>query len=213
MSSPSVYFHYRSLEEKNKDFLSNSHIENIYATLASWGMHRMGLTSTKMVDFNCFKNSILKQKSTLLELKDIKIESCNINIVELIEQLKGICFSFHVSHSNSKIVGNSKALAHILPNLVPPIDRQHTVRFFSHEDISKGNYKGLYRNLADFKNLDEEKKYFNHILNKTFDFVNLISRDKNIILDSEFNTSYPKIFDNFIILHVKKNKPKQSVWV
>jgi hypothetical protein len=164
----------------------------------------MGQTKTKMVDFDIFKNSILKQKPRLLELKDIKIE--NINVDQLIAKLKDICFSFKVSMSNSKIVGNSKTLAHILPNLVPPIDRQYTVRFFTNEPISKDNIKGLYKDLSNFKTIDEEKKYFDHILNKTFDFINLISGDKNIILDTEFNTSYPKIFDNFIMIYVKKEK-------
>jgi hypothetical protein len=204
---PPVYFHKRSLEEKNNNFLSNSHIENIYATLVSWGMHRMGQTKTKMVDFNCFKNSILKQKSILSELKDINIENCSVNVLELIEQLKNICFSFQVSKSNSKIVGNSKTLAHILPNICPPIDRQHTVRFFSDEKIDTDNKKGQYKYLANFKNIEEEKKYFDHILLKTFDFTKVIIKDNNIILDNEFNTSYPKVFDNFIMLFVKKKKP------
>lgn len=203
---PSIYFHNRSLEEKNKNFLSDIHIENIYATLVSWGMHRMGNTTTKMVDFTNFKNSILLQKETLLKLKDLKIGNLEIGIDELIEQLKNICFSFQVSISNSKIVGNSKTLAHILPDLVPPIDRQYTIRFFTNEPRSVDNTKGLFKNLSDFKNIDEEKKYFDHILNKTFDFVNHISANSNIILDSKFNTSYPKVFDNFIMTYVKREK-------
>ncbi len=203
---PSLYFHKRSLEEKNKSFLSDTHIENIYATLVAWGMHRMGDTSTKMVDFDVFKNSIINQKDILITLKDYKINDLNLDRNVLIEQLKSICFSFQVSISNSKIVGNSKTLAHILPDLVPPIDRQYTIRFFTNEPRSAENTKGLFKNLSDFKNIDEEKKYFDHILIKTFDFVNHIFTDKNVILDGNFNTSYPKIFDNFIMTYVKREK-------
>lgn len=203
---PSIYFHNRALEEKNKNFLNDTHIENIYATLASWGMHRMGDTTTKMVDFGNFKNSILLQKENIIKLKDLKIENLNEGKDELIEELKRICFSFQVSISNSKIVGNSKTLAHILPDLVPPIDRQYTIRFFTNEPKSANNEKGLFKNLSDFKDIDEEKKYFTHILNKTFDFVNQIKADKNITIDNKFNTSYPKIFDNFIMTYVKTEK-------
>ncbi|MDQ3666537.1 MAG: hypothetical protein M3410_08150 [Acidobacteriota bacterium] len=38
---PSLYFHQRALETRESaDF--SLHIEYVYATLASWGMHRMG---------------------------------------------------------------------------------------------------------------------------------------------------------------------------
>lgn len=39
---PSVYFHTQCIREKKQSFLSDRHIELIYATLTAWGMHRMG---------------------------------------------------------------------------------------------------------------------------------------------------------------------------
>lgn len=203
---PSIYFHNRALEEKSKNFLADTHLENIYATLVSWGMHRMGETSTKMVNYGIFKKSILDQKENILKLKDFKAENIAERKNEIIQELRQICFSFKVSISNSKIVGNSKALAHILPDLIPPIDRQYTIRFFTNEPKNSVNQKGLFKTLSDFKDLNEEEKCFTHILNKTFDFVNLIKSDTNITIDSRFNTSYPKIFDNFIMTYVKAEK-------
>ena len=58
---PSVYFHIQAIKEQEINFLSDRHIEMIYATLASWGMHRMGdpeETKAKMVEFDIFKQSL-----------------------------------------------------------------------------------------------------------------------------------------------------------
>ena len=39
---PSLYFHQKALECYEKEFLSDRHLEYVYATLVAWGMHRMG---------------------------------------------------------------------------------------------------------------------------------------------------------------------------
>ena len=197
---PSSHFHQRSLEELNNSFLNEPHLEMIYATLASWGMHRMGKTYTKLVDYCDFKNTILSHKKELTELKYVHIEDLTVeNLKEIIIKLKQICFEMKVSISNSKIVGNSKTLAHILPNLVPPIDRQYTIRFFKCIELRK--------NVGDFKGENEEKEYFEYIMEKAYDFIVQIKSCDKIIIDNKFNTSYPKIFDNIIVAYIKTNTP------
>ena len=77
---PSVYFHTQSIKEQEVSFLSDRHIEMIYATLASWGMHRMGdpdATKAKMVEFEKFKQSIAAQRSKLKEFTTLGIDSCH----------------------------------------------------------------------------------------------------------------------------------------
>ena len=195
---PSLYFHNRALFEMKNNFLGETHIAMIYATLASWGMHRMGETKTKLADFQAFKESILLNEKELRYLQNIKIESIKPTEKDnIIKDINKICFSFQVSISDSKIVGNSKTLAHILPSLVPPIDRQYTIRFFQAIDIGKS--------VRDFKDIPDEKKYFDFILGKTFDFVNLIQKDSTIEITNGFHTSYPKIFDNLIMAYIKEH--------
>ena len=188
---PSVHFHGRALEEGKMQFLSNTHLEMTYAVLASWGMHRMGNTKTKMVGYSQFQESILQFETQLRQLKDLQIQDFKTEPFDVFEKLVELCFAFKVSVSESKLVGNSKTLAHILPNLVPPIDRQYTIRFFS-------------ENLFNFRG-DEEIKYFRHIISRMYQFTEVIREDRSISLDLIFNTSYPKIFDNLIMAYIKTN--------
>jgi hypothetical protein len=44
--------------------------------------------------------------------------------------LWGLIQRLRVSKAEARIVANSKLLHHVLPDLVPPMDRQYTYRFF-----------------------------------------------------------------------------------
>jgi hypothetical protein len=190
---PSVYFHQQALIECRQNFLSDRHLEMIYATLASWGMHRMGKTKTKMVDFSLFKDTILKMRPRLLALKDVDLRNFDTEPVDILNEITEICFELTVSISQSKIVGNSKVLAHIFPNLVPPVDREYSIRFFS-------------ETLYNFSGLEEEKKFYRHIIKKCYSFVRKLDNDDMSLIDTRFNSSAPKMFDNFIMLYLKALK-------
>src|SRR5436190_606407 len=69
---PSVYFHRECLRAATLDFMSTRHIETLYATLAAWGMHRMGAsdtTKTKLTDWDRFSGSILRNADRLREFR------------------------------------------------------------------------------------------------------------------------------------------------
>jgi hypothetical protein len=200
---PSLYFHGRALEEAQNNFLGNSHLEMIYATLASWGMHRMGITKTKLVEFTVFKKTILKEGENLKSLKNYKIESLdNSKLSDLITILNNVFSNLKISESEAKLVANSKTLAHILPNLVPPIDRQYTIRFFTTKNSDFLNPDGKFKAVPNFKNTDENE-YLQLILEKLFDFTQHIKNNNKIKVEPPFNTSFPKIFDNLIMTYVK----------
>lgn len=193
---PSVYFHQQALLECRQNFLSQRHIELIYATLASWGMHRMGKTKTKIVEFEIFRESILKQSSRLNELKTINLRNYKAEPVELLDEVTDICFELSVSVSHSRVVGNSKALAHIIPNIAPPVDREYSIRFFA-------------ESLYNFNGRAEELKFYRHILKCCHTFVSSLDSDDMALIDTNFNSSAPKMFDNLIMLqlHSTKNRP------
>ncbi len=179
----------------------------IYATLASWGMHRMGdpeETRAKMVEFDDFKHSILRYRNELERFTSLKMGSCTAEEYEgYIDNLREIYFGLKVSISDAPIVAHSKALAHILPNLVPPIDRQYTVRFFTQDNKNFFTDGGKYRMINLPKDVaaqfNDFKKYACR-MKALFDRCDrqLLSIDK-----TSFNTSYPKIIDNLIMAFVK----------
>lgn len=131
---PSLYFSQEALKACQKDFQGERHIEMVYATLASWGMHRTGIGGAKMPEYNVFRDSILRNRETLEALRYKRIEELsNSELGKVIQQIEELCFSdygIQATTTGSKLVSSSKTLAHILPDLVPPIDREYTVTYF-----------------------------------------------------------------------------------
>src|SRR3972149_6281579 len=134
---PSVYFHYKTLEQKHTKTTietlldDNMFFDYLYATLASWGLHRMGPGNTKLVDIHLLKESIKAEIGLLRKLWGLSIYDLSKNDAIIIANELWKLFSrIQVSIAEAKIVSCSKALHHILPSLIPPIDRSYTYRFF-----------------------------------------------------------------------------------
>ena len=134
-SGPSVYFHLRSLQAaKTQDF--ERFAEYVYATLASWGMHRMGPSGAKMCGFEKFHSSLdgVWRAAMLLQQK----RPASLTEDDWTE-LKKIFDGIQCMASGTSLVGNSKVMAHLLPNLIPPVDRAYTLTFlFKHGRIKNG---------------------------------------------------------------------------
>jgi|GEM_PF-1411855 len=206
---PSVYFYRKIIEmvRKSTDFemLINDErfIEYIYATLASWGMHRMGPGSSKMEDYDKFKNSILSNKSIIIEISDFKLCDLNQDKKESIRgKLKYLFNNLEVMRSESKLVGNSKVIHYLLPDLCPPIDREYILRFLY------GNLNS--KNSPSFKK-DEETELFLEIFDYFLEICKRLNlKLENYNLEKAFNTSVPKIIDNAIIGFVKSHNSKEG---
>jgi hypothetical protein len=184
---PSLYFHRRALEH-DEDFTRR--LERIYATLAAWGMHRMGKGGSKMLPFEDFQSSVMP-------LKDLISEATGIKVGEIgdghWEKIKYLFCHIKVMKSGTSIVGNSKVMAHLLPNIVPPIDREHTLRL-------------LIGNTNIVNNLDREWQLMREVISRFFIPVSVnpefqVTAKKWIADQTSFpwDTSVPKIIDNLII--------------
>jgi hypothetical protein len=135
-TGPSVYFHIRTLSTLDSLGLSTAlgdvhFLEYLYATLTSWGLHRMGPKGAKLVDFQLFKRTLVNQKEAIISLQDHRLtQLSNQNLDAIVDALWNILSNLKVSETETQIVAGSKALHHLLPKLMPPIDREHTIRFF-----------------------------------------------------------------------------------
>lgn len=137
---PSLYFHKRAVETSlqrgyTKDF--DTHVEYIYATLVSWGMHRMGRLGPKMRDYDSFKSSITRLYGDIVKAAEIDYQ--NITPVDL-RRLGRIFENLHVMQTDARLVARSKVMAHLFPDLIPPIDRRYTLMYLNgHTNIQNGN--------------------------------------------------------------------------
>lgn len=125
-SGPSLYFHRRALTAFSSGL--DAFAEASYAMLVAWGMHRMGSGGAKMQEFDAYRRSIETQWSHLTELRKITPATMSDDgWVMLRAAFSGI----NSMAGKTILVANSKVLAHALPSLVAPVDRQYTLRYLN----------------------------------------------------------------------------------
>ena len=198
-TGPSAYFHLKSLEASSRqDF--EQFAELSYATLAAWGMHRMGPGGAKMRNFDDFRASLLNVWPSAMCLQ--KKLPGNLTANEW-NALKTIFCQIQCMASHTSLVGNSKVMAHLLPNLIPPVDRQHTLRFLFKKGTIKNEIELEWRTLQQIL-----KEFFYPILESQ----EFRTRAKQWLADSRWarwDTSELKIVDNLIVGFVRMSRRRQ----
>jgi len=194
-SGPSLYFHFRTLERlKNFETVSSAldddlFLEYVYATLTAWGLHRMGPGKAKCAKFDVFINSIRDQENSIMRLAGRSLLSISdLDLSEITDDLWSILNNIKVSESETKLVANSKALHHILPDLMPPIDREYTLRFFYNNKTISGRDEQLFREIYT--------QYYRIGYRCRDEIISHVGRG--------FHTSETKIIDNAIVGFVLK---------
>ena len=218
-SGPSVYFHKRAIDEAKRkigeDFLGERHLEMIYAVLPAWGMHRMGETLTKMVDYEKFKKQIMNQEKVIKAMKQKYEDKTIVDVSdEDVKNIVKLMFDIRVSESHSQLVSSSKTLHHILPDIVPPIDRAYSLKFMGRtisyqiknfdQKTEKEKNDALDKKIA--KEISVAIEYM-EMMKEFMNDKNRLSKMKQYLKD-DFNTSLPKLFDNLVVAFVKRNFPK-----
>jgi hypothetical protein len=135
---PSLYFHLRAIERRRQHHTARSllddslFLEYVYAVLPAWGMHRMGPQAAKVGDFIQITTALKESAPALEQLWPLRITTLEGHESHETAALAwDVIAHIKVSTSRTQIVAGSKFLHHVLPDLVPPIDRQYTFNFFT----------------------------------------------------------------------------------
>ena len=187
--NPCLYFHIQALKTR-QDPTSAKHLEYVYAVLIAWGMNRLGKGGSKMKDFDTFSKCIQQLEDYILKAQSFDCFSMDEEKWSILEKIfKGI----QVMESNSSLVGNSKVMHHMLPNLIPPIDRTYTLSF-------------LYGNTTIRNDLNSEWQLMKSIIEN---FFIPVASDNNFQLlannwigksdEYPWDTSLLKVIDNIIV--------------
>lgn len=204
---PCVYFHDECLRAGTEGFLSKRHLEMLYATLTAWGMHRMGdpeATKTKLSDWDRFQGSIVTQGSALHQFRHHRmLEMSETEYSDAVIALKPHYCAFKLSISAATVVVNSKAMFHLFPEFIPPIDRQYTIRFFTRSPERWRDAKGKFRIISLPVGLEPQFELFHKTcvnIKRLADKVELGIFEKE---RRQHGVVPPKAMDNAIVNYVK----------
>jgi hypothetical protein len=194
-TGPSLYFHEQTIKRlRSHDsalpaIKDEAFLESLYATLTAWGMHRMGPGGAKLVDFPNFVEQLQSLAPELGELSDKRLSDIPVeDVANVTQQVWRNIAKLKIATGETRIVVGSKALHHILPELVPPIDREYTLRFFyGHKTLSRGEQSTFM----------EIFPRFHTVLHSCIDTV----QSK---LGTGMHTSPTKVLDNAIVGYVRK---------
>lgn len=184
----SIYFHNKVIKmiRRTKDYGSlikdRLFLEFVYATLATWGMDRLD-GGARLVKFEVFQKSVKENSILLKELSNYKIQRLGNNRKREVKAKLSLLFNKLKVMKSKKLVGVSKALHHLLPDLVPPIDGTYTLNFF----YGNGSYDKSNQNKKFLEIFDEYYKISRKLLLKKSD------------LKRKEDTSIPKLLDNAVI--------------
>ncbi len=179
----------------NNDVFAEESLELIYVTLVAWGMRSRGAS---LSEFEKFKESVLENESSIKSLKGLRIESISEgDCKDLLGELKSLFDKLELTKPDKpKLVTFSKAMHFLLPNLVVPMDRKYTMKYFLDYTTFSGNnekmfelYKSIYIEFVTFSREHPELSKF---------------------LNNDWNQTIPKIMDNLIIGHILKNPEEKE---
>jgi hypothetical protein len=150
-SGPSVYFHQRAIDIRRQHasaatlLADDRFLEYVYAVLPSWGMHRMGSQAAKVAEFSQLAASLRSAVPVIDSLWPLDIT--RLDPADVPGAARGawqVIAAIQASTSETQIVAGTKTLHHVLPGLIPPIDRQYTFRFFTgQKQIPSGDQRAF----------------------------------------------------------------------
>lgn len=102
-------------------------LRSLYQTLKVWGI---GLRGSHLAPYSEFKKALQAKANPISNLDGLRIDDIRLDTRKLSNDLWQLVNSLEIVENNAKLVACSKALHHILPDLVVPIDRAYTRKFF-----------------------------------------------------------------------------------
>ena len=153
--------------------------KSFYRTLQAWGI---GSRASVLKPFPAFVAALQDKVGEIRDLDGLTIDQPNLNVSRVAEKLARLSQTLAIVDNKTRLVPNSKALHHLLPDLVVPIDREYTQRFFGWQN-------------PRFQNFPEE------CFVEAFHAFVRIARDTNPAqyVGSGWYTSRTKVIDNAVV--------------
>lgn len=172
-------------EKREKLFTNDDFLWSVYEVVKKWAE----LRRAKLVKFEVFRNEIKNNSLIISKLVRYKLNEVNEEKWgEIRGELKALFKNLKIMEGKSQLVGVSKTLHHLLPDLVPPIDREYIQRFYGYS-------------APDWKEAD----MFLNILDMFYSICKDLGLTENYFV-REWDTSIPKLIDNAIVGYFRQKR-------
>ena len=197
---PSLYFYKKTFACIQRNEYSERCYELIYSTLVAWGMHRIGPKGPKVVHFNNFLENLSKHDAEISSIKKLSIDDLMNSDSQSWLVVKKFFENIKIMDSGSSLVGNSKVMANLFPDLFAPIDRTYTLTFLYGSTYISASVKNQWEL---FKKIHRE--FYYPLVNnpKIKDLIITWNSDCD---KYQWDTSPIKTIDNLVIGSVIKSK-------
>jgi hypothetical protein len=181
----------REIGSASKAVQDDIFIASLYKTLRAWGI---GVRASKLSPFEEFASLLRAQAPRISGLDGKTIDDPALNVRDVCRQVWELIDSLKIVSNNAQLVAASKALHHILPDLVVPIDRAYTQKFFCWQ-----NPKFQY----------EQRACFEHCF---VSFVRIARETHPIkyVRDRGWHSSPTKVIDNAIVGFISHQEPRAA---
>jgi len=182
---------HRKIVDINKLISSDAFLQKIYATLEKWDMNKR---RARLVDLPIMYDSIRSYGEYLSKLYKYRLEMLSDEDIQaVLLQLKGLFCGLKIMATKRRIVGVSKALHFLLPDLVLPIDSTYTMPAF----YGKNRYSD---------NAEKEFKIYSDIFVKSHAIAKRLNLAESDVDGLSWSCSVPKLIDNAIFGYLIKVK-------
>jgi hypothetical protein len=163
---------------------SDRFIQSLYATLRAW---RIGQRQSRLIPVGAFAGALRAALPSLEQVEPLVINGAGLP-PGLTEHLWQLVYSLDVVENEAKIVAGTKTLHHLLPDLVPPMDREYTREFFGFHNPQFGDL----RQPAVFRVM------YNHLAE-----IAQVVRPEQYVTGAGWRTSRTKILDNAVVAYCR----------
>ena len=163
----------------------------LFHTLKEWNMNQRG---ARMTTIDKFKESVASWREDLIRLYEYKLyDDIDDDLATIRSSLEKVFQNMKVMESNRRLVGVSKTLHFLMPDLIMPIDSKFTMpAFYGYNKYSSA--------------ASDEFMTFWNIFERTFEISERLELNPGDVDGKLWNTSVPKLIDNAIIGIMKCKK-------
>jgi hypothetical protein len=118
----------RQLGSAERALASDVFLQQLHRLLRAWGMASRG---ARLAELERFQASLRREAEAICRLEPFTIAAPEATFADVIPRISAIIQALDINDNHTTVVVGTKALHHLLPDLIPPMDRAYTGTFFA----------------------------------------------------------------------------------